>query len=236
MKSAPDSSSFVIPIMPVDFSFTSSTWWNCLLSINCIWRIQERQLRCAMLNSQSLIDGKGPIAWPQQQEVTDRWWGSVWDLRRHRYHYYVDACRSGFCKAYGRIWEISGIRQLAHRTSLWITLFTVTFHQRCWDDVAFKVVDIAAVVLMVRPTCAAIFSDYIPMHIAPDLKSLLGPTIQWLGAVWDNYTERCLKRQAHLRRGNGLLTQLGPESRTSNPKGDWQKYLSNSDNKKELFA
>ena len=42
--------------------------------------------------------------------------------------------------------------------------------------------------------------------------------------------------QAHLRRGNGPRTQLGQEGRTPIPKRDWQKYLSNSDNKKELFA
>ena len=103
-------------------------------------------------------------------------------------------------------------------------------------DVAVKVVDMAAVVHMVRPTHAATFSDYIPMHLAPYRKSLLGPNVQCPDAVWDTYPEWNLKMQAHLRRGNGPRTQLGPEGRAPIPKRDWQKYLSNSDNKKELFA
>ena len=103
-------------------------------------------------------------------------------------------------------------------------------------DVTVKVVDLAAVVHMVRPTRATTFSDYIPMHLAPHPKSLLGPNVLCLDAVWDTYPKWNLKMQAHLRRGNGPRTQLGPGGRAPIPKRDWQKYLSNSDNKKELFA
>ena len=103
-------------------------------------------------------------------------------------------------------------------------------------DVTVKVVDMAAVVYMLRPTRAATFSDYIPMHLALHPKSLLGPDVQRLDAVWDTYPEWNLKMQAHLRRGNGPRTELGPEGRAPIPKRDWQKYLSSSDNKKELFA
>ena len=78
------------------------------------------------------------------------------------------------------------------------------------NDVTVKVVDMAAVVHMVRPTRAATFSDYIPMHLAPHLKSLLDPYVQPLDAVWDTYSEWNLKMQAHLRRRNGPQTQLGP--------------------------
>ena len=73
------------------------------------------------------------------------------------------------------------------------------------------------------------------MHLAPHPKSLLGPNVQRLDVVWDTYPEWNLKMQAHLWRGNGPRTQLGPEGRVSIPKRDWQKCLSNSDNK-ELFA
>ena len=48
-------------------------------------------------------------------------------------------------------------------------------------DVTVKVIDMAAVVHMVRPTRAVTFSDYIPMHLAPYLKSLLGlPYSDWM--------------------------------------------------------
>ena len=89
--------------------------------------------------------------------------------------------------------------------------------------------------IMVRPTRAVTFSDYIPMHLEPHPKSLLGPNVQRLDAFWDTYPEWNLKMQAHLWRGNGPRTQPGPEGRTPIPKRDWQKYLSNSHNK-ELFA
>ena len=100
-------------------------------------------------------------------------------------------------------------------------------------DFPVKVVDMAA---LVRPTRAATFSDYVPMHLAPYMKSLLGPTLQCLDAVWDTYTELNLKMQAYLWRGNGPQTQPGPEGRMPIPKRDLQKYLSNSDNMKESFA
>ena len=103
-------------------------------------------------------------------------------------------------------------------------------------DVTVKVVDMAAVVHLVRPTRAATFSYYIPMHLAPHPKSLLGPNVLCLDAVWNTYPEWNFKMQAHLQRGNGPRTPLGPEGRTPIPKRDWQKYQSNSDNKKELFA
>ena len=142
-------------------------------------------------------------------------------------------------------------RGFTHRTSWGITLFTTTFHQRCWEflecDPFLKIgneliaidtravmslgqiqevdealhesyvqarilqasvpisntIPMAAVVHMVRPTRAATFSDYIPMHLVPHPKSLLGPNVQQLDAVWDTYPEWNLKMQAHLRRGNG---------------------------------
>ena len=92
-------------------------------------------------------------------------------------------------------------------------------------DVTVKVVDMPAVVHMVRPTRAATFNDYVPMHLAPHSKSLLGPNVQGLDAVWDTYPEWNLKMQAHLRRGNGPRTQLGPEGRVKVPHQSWNEVV-----------
>ncbi len=93
-----------------------------------------------------------------------------------------------------------------------------------------------AVVHMVRPTRAATFSDYVHMHVVPFLKSHLTPSVERVDAVWDVYPETSLKIQTQLRRGSDPRTQIGIGGSTPIPKRDWQKYLMNTKNKKELFS
>ena len=102
-------------------------------------------------------------------------------------------------------------------------------------DVTVLIVDMAAVVHMVRPTRAATFSDYVPMHLVPFLEHMMTPSVTRVDAVWDTYPEKSLKMQTHLRRGTGPRTRLGEDGRTPISKKDWQKYLSNTENKKEFF-
>ena len=98
------------------------------------------------------------------------------------------------------------------------------------------VLDMAAVVHMVRPTSAKTFVEYVKQHMMPFLESQLTPTVSRVDAIWDKYPDANLKSLTHQRRGTGPRTRLG-DGNTRIPKHDWNsKFLKNKDNKKELFV
>ena len=91
---------------------------------------------------------------------------------------------------------------------------------------------------MVPPTRALTFNGYVPLHIVPFLKAHMTTTVQRIGAVWDTYPEQNMKAQTQQRRGSVAPTRLEPDGDGSTPipKRDWQSYLNNVENKKELFS
>ena len=98
------------------------------------------------------------------------------------------------------------------------------------------VLDLAAVVHMVRPTSGKTFADYATQHIVPSLEYQITPTVERIDAIWDNYPEGNLKSLTHQRRGTGLRTSIG-DSQTQIPKHEWNSgFLKNEENKKELFS
>ena len=134
MNFAPSFLPLIIPIMPVGHPSTSRTWWNCLSSIqlyimnwrratslcyaqptNSHWRQRTSRMSTATPNyKQKVVDYFISIM------ITQIWlhctclqvlilWGSLTNSRG------------------------SGATQFTHRTSWGITLFTTTFHQRCWE-------------------------------------------------------------------------------------------------------
>lgn len=97
------------------------------------------------------------------------------------------------------------------------------------------VLDMAAVVHMIRPTTANTFLDYVSMHLVPYLESQLAPTVTRVDAVWDIYPEENLKTLKHQHHGLGPRTRIG-DGHTRIPKHDWNAgFLKNIDNKRELF-
>ncbi|KAL8599464.1 hypothetical protein ACOMHN_029279 [Nucella lapillus] len=97
------------------------------------------------------------------------------------------------------------------------------------------VLDMAAVVHMVRPTSAQPFNDYASQNLVSFLKSQVTPNVTRVDAVWDTYPEDNLKTQTHNRRGLGPRTRIG-DGQTRIPKHDWSTgFLKNVDNKRELF-
>lgn len=97
------------------------------------------------------------------------------------------------------------------------------------------VLDMAAVIHMVRPTSAKTFAEYATQHMIPFLKSQINPAVSRIDAIWDTYPEESLKSLTHQRRGTGPRTRVGSGS-TRIPKHDWNSgFLKNNDNKKELF-
>ncbi|KAL8558995.1 hypothetical protein ACOMHN_039751 [Nucella lapillus] len=99
------------------------------------------------------------------------------------------------------------------------------------------VLDMAAVIHMVRPTTANTFSEYVSLHIVPYLEAQITSSTQRIDAIWDNYPEENnLKALTQQRRGNGPRTRVGDGS-TPIPKRDWNSgFLKNQENKKELFS
>ena len=98
------------------------------------------------------------------------------------------------------------------------------------------VLDMAAVIHMVRPTTAKTFSEYVTLNIVPFLEAQMKSCTQRIDAVWDNYPEENnLKAMTQQRRGNGPRTRVGDGS-TKIPKHEWSSFLKNEENKKELFS
>ena len=97
------------------------------------------------------------------------------------------------------------------------------------------VLDMAAIIHMVRPTRAKTFSEYVTFQIVPFLESQVTNDTQRMDAVWDSYPpEDNLKAHAQQRRGNGPRTRVGDGS-TPIPKSEWNSgFLKNEDNKNLL--
>lgn len=105
-------------------------------------------------------------------------------------------------------------------------------------QVTVQLYDMAAIVHIVRPSRASTFAEYVSLHIIPFIKSKMTDTVERVDAMWDTYPEDSLKSLAQQRRGSGARTRLDPDSdgTTPIPKRDWQSYLKNVENKKELFV
>jgi len=63
-------------------------------------------------------------------------------------------------------------------------------------------------------------------------------TVERIDAIWDTYPDQSLKSLTQQRRGIGTRTRLDPDGdgNTPIPKREWQLYLKNVENKKELFS
>ena len=112
-------------------------------------------------------------------------------------------------------------------------------HLICRSDAAkaatVVVLDMAAVVHMVRPTSAHTFRDYVSQHLMPFVESQITPTVTRVDAIWDTYPEENLKTLTHQHCGSGPRTKIG-DDHTRIPKQDWNTgFLKNIDNRKELF-
>ena len=99
------------------------------------------------------------------------------------------------------------------------------------------VLDMAAVVHMVRPTTAKTFSEYVLLHIVPFLEAQLKNATQLIDAIWDTYPEENnIKALTQKRRGHGSRIRIGNGS-TKIPKHEWNSgFLKNEENKRELFS
>ena len=99
------------------------------------------------------------------------------------------------------------------------------------------VLDMAAIIHMVRPIRAKTFSEYVTFQFVPFLESQVTNDTQRMDAVWDSYPpEDNSKAHSQQRRGNRPRTRVGDGS-TPIPKSEWNSgFLKNEDNTKDLFS
>ena len=97
-------------------------------------------------------------------------------------------------------------------------------------------IDMAPIIHMLAPTRCAKFNEYVPVHVAPYIKCITQPNGTRTDLIWDEYPDENLKSQTHILRGTGPRTELGDDGETPIPKRDWQRYLANKENTKELFS
>ena len=136
-----------------------------------------------------------------------------------------------------RVWRIEGLGSLrAGKKSDILQCIGATIGRVAAAQQATVVVlDMAAIIHMVRPIRAKTFSEYVIFQIVPFLESQVTNDTQRMDAICDSYPpEDNLKAHAQQRRGNRPRTRVGDGS-TPIPK--WNSgFLKNEDNKKDLFS
>ena len=99
------------------------------------------------------------------------------------------------------------------------------------------VLDMPAVIHIVKPQKAKLFADYVSQHLLPFLYAQMNDSASRIDAVWDRYPEKSLKNQARAKR-LGTIKERRIKASNNVPirKGkEWQNYLKVSENKEELF-
>ena len=99
------------------------------------------------------------------------------------------------------------------------------------------ILDMPAVIHMVKPKRATIFSEYLPTHLLPFIESQVNSITTRVDAVWDRYPENSLKNQTRVKRiGTTRERRIRAADNVPIPKGkDWQAFLKISENKDEMF-
>ena len=96
--------------------------------------------------------------------------------------------------------------------------------------------DMPAIVHMVKPQRARVFGEYVEMHLQPFMESQLTPSCRRVDAIWDTYRMDSLKSQTRSKRGETAGRRTRISSKIPIPKGaEWQKFLKDTANKDELF-
>ena len=99
------------------------------------------------------------------------------------------------------------------------------------------VLDMAAVIHMIKPQRAKVFGDYTKTHLIPFLEKQITNNTTRVDAVWDKYLEDSLKPHTREKRSAAAGRRLNRISELIPlPKGaEWQKFLKETPNKDQLF-
>ena len=103
-------------------------------------------------------------------------------------------------------------------------------------EASVVVLDMAAVVHIIKPQRASMFGEYAEMQLLPYLESHIMDGTTRVDAIWDIYTETSLKSQTRIKRGGTASRRTRVSDKIPIPKGaQWQLFLKDSQNKDELF-
>ena len=72
------------------------------------------------------------------------------------------------------------------------------------------VLDMSAIICIVKPQHATVFGEYTHMHLLPFLENQMTNNTTRLDAVWDTYQDASLKSQTRAKRGEteGMRTRV----------------------------
>ena len=98
------------------------------------------------------------------------------------------------------------------------------------------ILDMAAVIHIIKPQRARIFGEYTQMQLLPYMQSQMTENTSRVDAIWDTYQEASLKSQTRAKRGETSSRRTRVSAKIPIPKGvEWQKFLKDNQNKDELF-
>ncbi len=99
-------------------------------------------------------------------------------------------------------------------------------------EASMVILDMAAVIHMVKPQRAKYFGDYTAMHLLPFLEKQINNNTTRVDAVWDIYPEASLKEQTRAKRSAGSIRTNRVSALLPILKGaEWQTFLKMSQNK-----
>ena len=94
----------------------------------------------------------------------------------------------------------------------------------------------APVIHMVKPKTAIKFGELAPLHLVPFLNAHINENTTRLDGLWECYKKSgSIKRQAHQKRGETASRRTRITAETPIPKEKQYKFLTDNNNKDELF-
>jgi len=89
------------------------------------------------------------------------------------------------------------------------------------------ILDMPAVVHMVKPQRASVFGEYTTLQLLPFMQSQINTCTTRIDAVWDRYPQDCLKNQVRMKRlGKAPAKSTRVSEKVPTPKGKhWEAFL-----------
>lgn len=112
----------------------------------------------------------------------------------------------------------------------------VAGHSVATKEATVVILDMAAVIHIIKPQRASTFGEYTEMQLLPYLRSQMTDNTTRIDAIWDTYRDASLKSQTRAKRGETIGSRTRVSAKVPIPKGvEWQKFLKDCENKDQFF-